>query len=299
MTEFNHLVDIINQTDLVESPDGEDKLGQPMAQLSLVRDWGILDLFLLSGFRERTFPGVDGRLRAVLPVDTDGARYASGAGRARVDGAVRWSHQLGPISVGAYHFSGTSRDPRFVPEFRPGTEDVVLVPEYHVIDQTGIDAQAIVGDWAWKLETISRSGHGDRYYAYTAGFERTLVGVFGSRSDLGLVAEYMYDQRGAGAFDTLFENDLALGTRWQANDMADTSALVGMIWDVKTREYVMTLEASRRLGSSWTAVLEGRVFGGVDALKADMPLPQLLDGRYKTRPLQRDDFVQLELTRYF
>ena len=43
VTEFNHLVDIINQTDLVENIDGEDKLGQPMAHLSLVRDWGILD----------------------------------------------------------------------------------------------------------------------------------------------------------------------------------------------------------------------------------------------------------------
>ncbi|MEJ2090444.1 MAG: hypothetical protein P8Y69_18715, partial [Gammaproteobacteria bacterium] len=39
VTEFNHLVDIINQNDLVENIDGEDKLGQPMAHLSLVRNW--------------------------------------------------------------------------------------------------------------------------------------------------------------------------------------------------------------------------------------------------------------------
>jgi hypothetical protein len=46
-TEFVHLVDIVNQTDLVEDLDGEDKLGQPMVQLIVPLDWGALDLFLL------------------------------------------------------------------------------------------------------------------------------------------------------------------------------------------------------------------------------------------------------------
>jgi hypothetical protein len=56
VTESVHLVDIINQTDLVINEDGEDKLGQPMVNLSLIRDWGVVDLFVLPGFRERTFP---------------------------------------------------------------------------------------------------------------------------------------------------------------------------------------------------------------------------------------------------
>ena len=40
-TEFVHLVDIINQTDAVESLDFEAKLGQPMAQFSLLNTWGL------------------------------------------------------------------------------------------------------------------------------------------------------------------------------------------------------------------------------------------------------------------
>ena len=40
VTESQHLVDVINQTDLVENLDGEDKLGQPMVSLAAVRDWG-------------------------------------------------------------------------------------------------------------------------------------------------------------------------------------------------------------------------------------------------------------------
>ncbi len=61
VTEFQHLVDIINQSDSVEDIDNEDKLGQPMINLSLVKDWGIVDFFVLPYFRERTFAGAEGR----------------------------------------------------------------------------------------------------------------------------------------------------------------------------------------------------------------------------------------------
>lgn len=296
VTEFKHLVDIINQTDLVENIDGEDKLGQPMAHLSLVRDWGILDFFLLTGFRERTFPGEDGRLRPPLPVDDD-ASYESGAGRWRVDGAVRWQHHVGPVTFGIHHFSGTSRAPVLVPEPTPDGQ-AVLRPFYPVIDQTGLDAQAIFGDWAWKLEAISNSGYEGRYSAFNAGFERTLVGFLGGRGDLGLVVEYMFDDRDEAAFDTLFEHDLAFGTRWRLNDVADTQALLGVIWDVKTDEYVVKLEGSRRLGDTWTLLVEGRIFGGSETPMTGAPLP-FAESADRAWPLERDDFLQLELTRYF
>ena len=89
VTEFQHLVDVVNQTDGVESVDGEEKLGQPMVNLSLVRDWGILDLYLLTGFRERTFAGQDGRLRAPYVVSDDHIGYESSAKEQHLDLAVR------------------------------------------------------------------------------------------------------------------------------------------------------------------------------------------------------------------
>ena len=298
VTEFKHLVDIINQTDLVENVDGEDKLGQPMAHLSVIRDWGVLDLYVLTGFRERTFPGSNGRLRATVPVDGDRASYQSGAGQSRIDGAIRWSHNLGPVQLGLYHFSGTSRDPQLVP-LVTSSGTLLLRPHYPVIDQTGFDAQAILGDWALKIEAISNSGFGDRYTAVNAGFEHTVVGLLGGRADLGLVAEFMFDDRGDGAVTTLFEHDLALGTRWSLNDMADSQALIGIIWDVVTDEYVFKVEASRRLGETWTLLLEGRIFGGASEPDPAALLPSLLDADNKSASLQRDDFLQLELTRYF
>ena len=210
VAEFNHLVDIINQTDLVENIDGEDKLGQPMAQLTLVRNWGTVDLFAMSGFRERTFPGREGRLRLPFVVDADSARYEVGSKQAHVDFAARWSQQFDALDIGIYHFSGTGCAPNLMTELRAGNR-VELVSEYELIDQTGLDAQYQAGNWAFKLESIHRRGQGDPFLAATAGTEYTMVGVMGSQMDLGMVAEYFYDERNELAFDTLFEHDYALG----------------------------------------------------------------------------------------
>lgn len=71
VTESQHLVDVINQTDAVASVDGEAKLGQPMLNWNLYGDGGTLALYLLPYFRERTLAGPDGRLRSPLLVDND------------------------------------------------------------------------------------------------------------------------------------------------------------------------------------------------------------------------------------
>lgn len=118
VTESQHLVDVINQTDAVESVDGEDKLGQPMLQLSYFSDWGAVDAFVLPYFRERTFAGKDGRL-SVPGVDPDKALYESSRKQQHMDVALRYSHSfsLGELSawdVGISYFHGTNRDPYFV-----------------------------------------------------------------------------------------------------------------------------------------------------------------------------------------
>ena len=138
VTEAWHLVDIINQTDLVENPDGEQKLGQPMVKLSLERDWGTLDLFVLPGFRERTFPGEKGRLRTHPPVDTGLTSYQAGAGRRHVDWALRWSNYIGEWDMGLALFRGTSRDPLLQPRLDEQGR-LVLAPFYPLIDQATLD----------------------------------------------------------------------------------------------------------------------------------------------------------------
>jgi hypothetical protein len=300
VTEFNHLIDIINQTDLVEDIDGETKLGQPMINLSLVRTWGIVDFFVMPAFRERTFPGRDGRLRYVVPVDEHEATYESGDEEHHVDLAARWAHNLGLIEFGIYQFRGTSRAPLLIPFTRPNG-DLALAPYYGIINQTGLDAQAIVADWAFKLEALSRSGQQKRYAAATGGFERTLVGVLGTRWDLGLVLEYVWDQRDDEA-DSIYDHDVGVATRWRLNDVADTTALLGMMWDVRNSQYFVNLEANRRLGDHWALAVKGRAFGGTQTPEVDTPAEQLqvlADDEHKLDQLARDDYIQLELIRYF
>ena len=80
VTESQHLVDIINQTDLVEHPNKESKLGQPMAHLTFSAEWGILEFFALTYHRARTYPGRHGRLRSAIPIDEEHVSYESAAG---------------------------------------------------------------------------------------------------------------------------------------------------------------------------------------------------------------------------
>ncbi len=284
VTESAHLVDIINQTDLVENPDGEQKLGQPMVKFSLERDWGTLDFFLLPWFRERTFPGVRGRLRTEPRIDTHRAEYESSAGQHHFDFAVRWSRAIGDWDLGLAHFRGTSRDPML--RVRLDDDNTpVLIPFYPQMDQTSLDLQATKGDWLWKLEAIHHSAKGNNYNAAVGGFEYTLVGIRDSQSDLGILAEYQYDDRQQNAL-TPFENDLFLGLRWTANDAQSTELLVGVIQDLSGGGSLFNVEASRRLGDAWKLSLQLRAW-------FDIPKKDLF------YPFSRDDYMEITLGRYF
>ncbi len=291
VTEVLHLVDIINQTDQVENFDGEQKLGQPMVNFSTVRDWGTVDLFLLPYFRERTFPGRKGRLRFGLVVDTDQAQYESAAEEWHTDWAARYSHSLGDWDAGIYYFIGTSRDPSFAPG-TDGAGNPVILPVYQQIQQTGLDVSYVAGNWLWKLEALYRKGQGDRrgltrndYVAATGGFEYTFTGILGTRMDLGVVAEYLFDDRKDLAL-TPFENDVAGALRLAVNDAASSELLFGWVQDVDTDARFIFLEASRRLGDQWTLEIELRIF-------LDQPPTDFLFD------LRDDDLVQLALQYHF
>ncbi len=280
--ESQHLVDIINQTDLVENPDGEDRLGQPMANLALISDWGTLDLFLLTGFRERTFPGDGGRLRTELIVDTAHPSYESPHGPRRIDMAARWSRAVGGWDLGLSHFSGTSREPRGLSAMTAAGP--VLIPRYDVIDQSGLDAQWTISDWLCKLEVINRSGQDKRFAALTAGFEYTLTGLFGP-ADMGLLAEYLYDERGKSG-PSATDNDVFAALRLSFNDAQSAELLAGIVQDLDTNARFFNVEGSRRFGEHWKLEVEGRAFAGA-------PPSDPFYG------LRKDSYLQTRIAFYF
>ena len=284
VTESQHLVDIVNQTDLVEDIDGEQKLGQPLINLSLIRDWGTLDLFLLPGFRERTFPGSDGRLRQPLVVDVDQAGYESSAGDQHVDVALRWFQSFGDWDVGLSGFDGTSRDPLFSTGLN-GAGQPVLIPYYEQISQFGLDVQLTREGWLWKLEAIRRESTSTDYRALTGGTEYTFYAIMDSDVDLGVIVEYLYDSRDDLA-TTPFEDDVMLGARFAWNNVQSTELLAGVIADLDSPAKALNIEASTRIGDSWKLSGRLRGFAGLDA--GDLYYP-----------LRDDGYLQLELARYF
>ena len=285
VSEARHVIDIINQTDLVESPFAEDKLGQGMVNGRYFTHAGTFEAYLLLGFRDRTFPDDDARLRGLLPIDAANPVFESTARRRHVDWALRWSKVIGDWDIGLSHFRGTGREPRLVPGLN-NNGVAQLVPQYDVIDQTSLDLQYTRDAWIWKFEGFSRHGQGDRVLALAAGFEYSLIDLAGRGIDLGLLAEYLYDNRTAGAPPTRFDDDVFLGFRLALNDTAGTEVVGGTVIDRHSQAVSFSIEAGWRVDDRWRIDIEGLAFHRIPAR----------DALYGVR---RDDYLQLQLSRYF
>ncbi len=286
VAESQHLVDIINQTDLVEDPDGEEKLGQPMVSYQLAAAGGNLEAFILPGSRSRTFPGADGRLRFSLPVES--TEYESDAERKHIDAALRYAASLGQLELGLSYFNGTTRDPAFRPA---GLTELTAV--YEQISQFGLDTQYLIGGLALKLEALRRTDQKnlsfveEDFTAATGGIEYTFARIPGMPdSSMALVTflEYLYDSRGQQAL-TSFEDDVFLGFRLDVNDAADTTIELGVIKDASDPGTVVSFEAEHRLGKSYRLSLVSRFF--------DLPPGDFL------ADLSEDDYIEINLAYHF
>lgn len=290
VAESRHLVNIINQDDLVEDVDGEDKLGQPMFDFALTGSSypGTIRFFVLPGFRERTFQGEEGRLRGSRIIATDRAQYKSSQEESHVDYAVRYSNFIDEWDFGISQFYGTSREPRLI------ADGNIFVPHYDVIAQTGVDVQATFDSWLWKFEGIYRSGQaktagGSSNYDFAAtvvGLEYTFFSAFDSPADIGLLAEYLWDGRPGDAPATTQDNDIFVGSRLTLNDVQSTELLAGGSIDTNNGSLSLLAEFGRRFGDSWKLEVDARFFSNVD--KNDIS--------FETR---HDDHLQVRIAKYF
>lgn len=310
VTESLHLVDVINQTDQVEAPDGEDKLGQPMIHAIWLNDAGTLEGFVLPGFRERTFAGEEGRLSLPLAVD-DEALYQSDDEQSHVDLALRWSRSYEvagwPLDASLSLFKGTSRDPFLLPQVAlvAGEPAVVGLQAYYPqLQQAGMTLQSTVDSWLWKVEAVHRdyereaqqalvaagNDSGDDHWAAVAGFEYTLTGPFYDCCelplDLGLILEYQYDERGKQASNA--QNDVFIGTRWAFNDMDSSELLAGLVQDMTYGgSRALKVEASTRVTAQSVVNLNVWLFTADDEDDA------------LAWSLRQEDYAELSWTLYF
>jgi hypothetical protein len=280
-TESIHLVDVINQTDQVETFDGEEKLGQAMVHFSYMSKIGTFDGFAMPYFRKRTFPGEKGRLRTPTPIGKDDIKFESSAGQWHPDFAIRWSNTFGVVDLGLSHFWGTGREPLILIDQETGTTDFL----YPINHQSGIDMQLTLGPWLWKLEAISRLNKYQDVFAFASGFEYTFGNIKSSGLDIGVIGEYLYDSRDELTIGGM-DNDIFFGSRIAFNDVQSTEILVGTIFDLQRSTKFFSIEASRRFGENWKGEIEARIFSDIASSEF-------------TYLFRDDSFAKVSLTRFF
>ncbi|MBN48885.1 MAG: hypothetical protein CMN85_05035 [Spongiibacteraceae bacterium] len=174
-----------------------------------------------------------------------------------------------------------------------------LRPFYGQMDQFSIDAQYTGGSWLWKLEALWRDEFNrrgaatspeirsrERYTAATAGLEYSFYGVFDSASDIGVLVEYLWDERGLNR-GSGFQDDVFIGARWAANDAWDSALLAGAVFDLEVESQFYSIEYSRRLSGSSKLSLEARVFHNIAPADSNF------------FAVRFDDYLQLEYNWYF
>ncbi|WP_299312641.1 hypothetical protein [uncultured Aquimarina sp.] len=281
-TEGVHLVDVINQVDFLEGIDGEEKLGQPMVQVSYTNNIGTFSAFALPYTRTLEFGNESGRLRPEkIPTD-DQISFESNNEEWHPSFALRWSHYIGDADLGFHYFYGNAREPIVV------FDENGFGLEYSVVHQVGLDYQHIVGSAIFKLESVYRAGdfiNLDNIFAMTGGVEYTFGNVNGKGLDIGVLGEYVYDNRRELSFSSL-DNDLFIASRLAFNNVAGTELLFGVFQDLSKSTKSIRLEYSQRLGESFKIEATGQGFLNVD-------------NREFVSQFQQDSFFEIALIKYF
>ena len=243
-----------------------------MVNLSLVRDWGILDFYIMAGFREQVLPGTEGRPGLPIGVDDDATTFPFEDRLYQgMDYAVRWQHSWESIEWALSFFDGASRDPNM--NFNFDLSDPRIIASYYPIQQLGVEFLYILNGWIFTFESALVDGQYQRdievdtYMSSVVGLETTFGGLLGSNIDLILNANFFYDER-QNDIATFFEHDLMLAFIFPFNDEYDSRINVIAITDVSDDEGIFALQAERRLTDSWKVVVSAVYF---NAKSEDVP----------------------------
>ena len=289
VTESKNLVDIINQTDSVENPSGEEKLGQPIISYTKVSRLGYFDIFYLPYFRAGNSPGRQGRLRTDPIVKYEDPIFTGGAGKWSPDGAVRWSNNFDGYDLSFHFFRGNGREASVNPKIQNG--ELVYVAGYERISQLGATGTYSNGPWLFKVESLHRRGQNNAvnirksFTSYILGLERTYTRIVGEMGDLTLFGEYISDNRRINSPETL-ENDIFIAARVSLNDTHNSEFFLASTRDLGGEGNTLTMDYSRRLMESVKINIAGNIYW------SSVP-------GNPTYSLRRDNFFELNLTKFF
>lgn len=158
-------------------------------------------------------------------------------------------------------------------------DNLVIVPDYPREQRAGLEMQYLSGSLALRLEALARRRDGDWTLASVSGLEYTAPTFFDTGWGVGLLFEYLFDERDEDVLAQRFANDLFFGTRVSLNDLADTQILAGAVVEPDFGNRLFAIEASRRFGANWRVTLDTRLFDDLP----DDPLVDLIDGQNRLR----------------
>src|SRR5215203_39161 len=270
-TESNAVVNVVNQRDQLEAPNGDARLGQPGVSLAIRLPAGRLTVYSLPWHRSWRFAGAPGRFRP--PTELDRPETARGTAAY----AARWDVRARRIEIGLSYFEGVSRDPAIE------TAGAAYRVIYPVVHHTGAQLQLLVGPSLLKLDIAHvKPREKASFIGFTLGGEGPLT--LGA-ADLTVLAEFTYDQRGVQA-PTGLDRDLLLAARWNPNNAAGTEATASTMIDVRSGAQMLRAKFSRRLSATWRWTAEAHV------------LARQRRGDFSYW-LRRDSFVQVAIARFF
>ncbi|MES2673578.1 MAG: hypothetical protein V4660_05030 [Pseudomonadota bacterium] len=301
VVESENIVDIINPRNIAADPEGDTKLGQAMINMRYSFGSSTVDAYILPGFREPIYADFGEILSPLLPIGE--ATYESSSENQRIDSAVRFATIMGDLDIALSHFSGNSRVPIFKSGLINGGVDGVrlgLIPNYYVIDQTGLELQYLSGNSAYKLEAISRHEDSERYAAAVFGIEYTSTGVLGTKVDVGWVGEYLFDDRGNEA-PGFYEHDYAVAARINFNSPNSAIALLKAVYDPHSGETIFALESSFRFSQNILISFDSQF---IDAKEPEIQkfsdvLELLNSDDDKLSQFNHHDYIQLRVDFYY
>ena len=242
VTDSTNVIDVINQRDFIESPNGEAKLGQPMVDLAVFPLMTEIRFLVMPVFRPLTFPGEDSRFNPPVEVLDEEPTYESVDEHLHVDYAVRFKKTISLIDLGLMYFKGTNRVPQLLPE-QVGFE-FFLRPYYYQVEYTGGDVQISWDRIILKGEVAQATTVDISSILSVGGIQYNMPPLMG-KYDTILYLEYL-GKTSVYANDSPLDDSIFAGMGMAFNDPNATTLRLGIFDQTSSKISIIAGGISRR-----------------------------------------------------
>lgn len=207
VSESINVVNVLNQSDIMESLDGKVKLGQSFISASKRFSNGDISVYYLPEFNAVTFPE---RPSYGLPISE---RNLFENNKKEGGFAARGLFYFDQYEFAISYFKGTRRSPILIPQ--PSAN--ILTPFYVQTENILFDGVYLADDFTLKLEAKTGKELNNGFSTANVGIEYPSYIFADYIEEVTLIAEYVFDDRELTA-ETHGQNDLFIGAKFDFGD---------------------------------------------------------------------------------